>query len=178
MKEWREVEVANDYNDKLFMILEQQLIKKFFTNKLKLNPSKDSPPLSFVDTLRRWKSSKNPKGVLVDALVFENSYKCQEITNISTLKEILDFERTVDFLQQKTNGIIIMICTTNNFEEFNVWKGDKWDSIFAGLKDFTMHIDVWVRICEKESFGYLMSIVHKIVIDPYIEYEIGPTLHS
>jgi hypothetical protein len=64
---------------------------------LKLNPSKDPPPPSFVNTLRRWKSSKNPEGVLVDALVFDNSYKCQEITDMSTLKEILDFEKTIDF---------------------------------------------------------------------------------
>jgi hypothetical protein len=64
---------------------------------LKLNPSKDPPPLSFVNTLRRWKSSKNLEGVLVDALVFDNSYKCQEIMDMSTLKEILDFEKTIDF---------------------------------------------------------------------------------
>jgi hypothetical protein len=76
MKEWKEVECANDYNDKLFKVLERQLTKKNFINKLKLNPSKDPPPLSFVDTLRRWKPSKNHKGVLANALVVKNSYRC------------------------------------------------------------------------------------------------------
>jgi len=76
MKEWKEVESANDYNDQLFKILKQQLTKKFFINKLKLNPSKDPPPLSFIDTLRRWKSNKNHEGMLVNALVLKNSYRC------------------------------------------------------------------------------------------------------
>jgi hypothetical protein len=30
MKEWKEVEVVDDYNNQLFMILEQQLMKIFF----------------------------------------------------------------------------------------------------------------------------------------------------
>ncbi len=92
---------------------------------------------------------------------------------MSTLKEILDFEKTIDFFQQGANGIITVICTTKNSEEFSVWKGDKQESILGGLKDYTVHIGVWVCICEKESFGYLMSTVHKIVISLYKEYEIG-----
>jgi hypothetical protein len=76
MKEWKEVESDNDYNDQLFKIVEWQLIKKNFIDKLKLNPSKDLPPLSSIDTLRRWKSTKNHEGMLANALVFENSYKC------------------------------------------------------------------------------------------------------
>jgi hypothetical protein len=59
MKEWKQVEATKEYKDQ-FMILEQQLTKENFTNKLKLNPSKDPPPSSFVNTLRRWKSRKNP----------------------------------------------------------------------------------------------------------------------
>ncbi len=94
------MEAAKEYKDQLFMILEQQLTKEIFINKLKLNPSKDLPPPSFVNTLRRWKSSKNLEGGLVDALVFENSYKCQEITNMSTLKEIIDFEETIDYFSK------------------------------------------------------------------------------
>jgi len=92
---------------------------------------------------------------------------------MSTWKEILDFEKTIYFFQQGANGIITMICTTKNFEEFSVWKGDKWESILGGLKDYIVHISVRVCICEKESFKYLMFIVHKIVISPYKEYEIG-----
>ncbi len=92
---------------------------------------------------------------------------------MSTLKEILDFEKTIDFFQQSANGIITMICTTKNSEDFSVWKGDKWESILGGLKDYIVHIDVWVCICEKKSFGYLMLTIHKIVISPYKEYESG-----
>ncbi len=66
-----------------------------------------------------------------------------------------------------------MICTTNNSEEFSVWKGNKWESILGGLKDYIVRIGVWVCICEKKSFLYLMSTRHKIVISPYKEYEIG-----
>ncbi len=98
---------------------------------------------------------------------------CQEIVNMSTLKEILDFERTIDFLQQDANGTIVVICTTNNSKEFIVWKKDKWENVIGKLKDCTMHINVWVCKCEKESFGYLMFIVHKIIIGSYIEYKIG-----
>jgi hypothetical protein len=43
MKEWKEVEATKEYKDQLFMILEQQLTKTNFSNKLKLNPSKDPP---------------------------------------------------------------------------------------------------------------------------------------
>jgi hypothetical protein len=49
---------------------------KKFPDELKLNPSKDLPPKSFMDTLRRWKSSKNLEGVLANALAFKNSYSC------------------------------------------------------------------------------------------------------
>jgi hypothetical protein len=41
-----------------------------------------------------------------------------------------------------------------------------------------MHIGVWVCICEKESFRYLMSTVHKIVISLTKNMKLGPTLHS
>jgi hypothetical protein len=99
MKEWKKVEVVNDYNDQLFPILERQLMKKFFTDKLKLNLSKDPPPKSLMDILNRWKFIRNPKGVMADAFILENSYMCQEITNMSTLKEVFDFERYVYFLQ-------------------------------------------------------------------------------
>jgi hypothetical protein len=78
MQEWKEVESVNDYKNQLLKILEWKLTKKTFTKKLKLNPSKDPPPLSFVDTLRMWKSSKNHEGMLANALVFEedkNSYR-------------------------------------------------------------------------------------------------------
>ncbi len=66
-----------------------------------------------------------------------------------------------------------MICTTNNLKEFTIWKGDKWESVLGRLKDYTMHIGVWVCICEKEFFEFLMFTIHKTIIDPYIEYEIG-----
>lgn len=115
----------------------------------------------------------SPKGVLVDALFFENSYRCQEIMDMSTLKQILDFENNVDFFQQGVNGTIVVICTTKNLKEFTIWKGDKWESVLSRLKDYTMHIGVWVCICEKEFFEYLMFTIHKTIIDPYIEYEIG-----
>jgi hypothetical protein len=79
MKEWKILMDANDYSDQLFTIFERQLSKKFFMDKLKLNPSKDPPPKSFMDMLKRWNSNKNPQGVMVDALVLDNSYKCQEV---------------------------------------------------------------------------------------------------
>jgi hypothetical protein len=66
-----------------------------------------------------------------------------------------------------------VICTINNSKEFTVWKRDKWESVLGKLEDCIVHIDMWVCICEKESFAYLMSIVHKTVIGPYIEYKIG-----
>jgi hypothetical protein len=45
--------------------------------------------------------------------------------------------------------------------------------MLVALKDCTMHISVYVCICEKESFGYLMLIIHKTMIGSYITYEIG-----
>jgi hypothetical protein len=56
--------------------LEWQVLKKFFTNELKMNPSKDPPAKSFMDTLRRWKFNKNLEGMLATALVLKNSYMC------------------------------------------------------------------------------------------------------
>ncbi len=91
---------------------------------------------------------------------------------MSTLKEIFDFERIVDFLQQGTTGTIVVFCIINNLKELTVWKGDKWENVFGKLKDCTVHIGVWVCICEKESFGYLMSTIHKTIIGPYLKYEI------
>ncbi len=44
--------------------------------------------------------------------------------------------------------------------------------MFGALKDCTMHINVYVCICENESIGYLISTIHKIVITPCITYEI------
>jgi hypothetical protein len=35
-----------------------------------------------------------------------------------TLKEMFDFERTINFLNQGVNGTIVVICTINNSEEF------------------------------------------------------------
>jgi hypothetical protein len=83
---------------------------------------------------------------------------------MSRLKDIIDFERIVDFLQQHAIGTIDVLCIINNSEELTVWKGDEWESVFGELKDCTIHINVWVCICEKKSFGYLMSIVHRTVI--------------
>jgi hypothetical protein len=68
---------------------------------------------------------------------------------MSILKEIFDFERTINFLQQGVNGTIVVICTINNSKEFTIWKGDKWENIVGGLKDYIMHINLWVCICEK-----------------------------
>jgi hypothetical protein len=69
-----------------------------------------------------------------------------------TLKEMFDFERTINFLHQGhqgVNGTIVVICTINNSKEFTIWKGDKWENVIGELKDYTMHIGSWVCICEK-----------------------------
>ncbi len=50
---------------------------------------------------------------------------------MSTLKEIFDFERIVNFLQQGATGTIVVFCTINNSKELIVWKGDKWESVFG-----------------------------------------------
>jgi hypothetical protein len=64
-----------------------------------------------------------------------------------TLKEIFDFERTINFLQRGVNGSIVVICTIHNLEEFIVWKGDKWENVIGKLKDYIEHIGVsmWIR---------------------------------
>jgi hypothetical protein len=66
-----------------------------------------------------------------------------------TLKEIFDFERTINFLQRGVNGTIVVICTIHNLEKFTIWKGDKWENVIGRLKDCTMHIGVSVYIREK-----------------------------
>jgi hypothetical protein len=149
------------------------LPKKNFTDKLKLNPSNDPPSKSFDDTLMRWKLSRDPGAVQVDALVLKNSYRCLEIIDMFTLREIFDLERNADFLQHKEAGTIVVVYTSNNYEELTVWKGHKWESMFVALKDCIMHISVYVCICENESFGYLMLIIYKTMIGPYITYEVG-----
>lgn len=113
--------------------------KENFTDKLKLNPSNDPPSKSFDDTLMRWKLNWDPGGVQVDALVLKNSYRCLEIVEMFTLKEIFDLERNVDFLQHRVVGTIIVVYTSNNFEELTVWKGHKWESMLVALKDYIMH---------------------------------------
>jgi hypothetical protein len=82
----------------------------------------DPPPKSFEDTLKRWKLSKDLGGVQANALVLKNSYRCQEITNMSTLREILDLKKNVDFLQQGATRTIV-VCTTNNYEKLIIWMG-------------------------------------------------------
>jgi hypothetical protein len=47
-------------------------MKKKFTDKLKLNLSKNSSPKSFMNILYMWKFIRNPKGVMVDAFILEN----------------------------------------------------------------------------------------------------------
>jgi hypothetical protein len=89
-----------------------------------------------------------------------------------TLREIFDLERNVDFLQHKETGTIVVVYTSNNYEELTVWKGHKWESMFVALKDCIMHIGVYVCICENESFGYLMLIIYKTMIGPYITYDV------
>jgi len=68
---------------------------------------------------------------------------------MSTLKEIFDFERTINFLQRSVNGTIVVICTIHNLEEFTIWKGDKWENVIGRLKDYTLHIDLCLCIREK-----------------------------
>lgn len=97
MKEWKKMEVTNDYNNQLFPILGRQLMKKKFTDKLKLNLSKNSSPKSFMNILYMWKFIRNPKGVMADAFILENLQRCQEIIDMFTLKEVFDFERYIDF---------------------------------------------------------------------------------
>jgi hypothetical protein len=74
------------------------MMKNVFIDILKLNPLKDPPPKSFMDTLKSWTSIKNHESIMVDAFVLVNFYKCQEITDMYILKEVLDLERNVDFL--------------------------------------------------------------------------------
>ncbi len=42
----------NDYIDVMFMLMERQLSKSFFVQKVKLNPSKDPHPRMFIETLK------------------------------------------------------------------------------------------------------------------------------
>lgn len=67
------------------------------------------------------------------------------------LREIFDLENNVNFLQCGAIGTIVFVCTTNNFEELIISKGNKWESMFVALKDCTVHISVYVCICKKES---------------------------
>jgi hypothetical protein len=69
-----------------------------------------------------------------------------------------------------------MINTTNNLEEFNVWKRGQMGKRSWQTKRLMCHIGVWVYLCENKSFGYLMSIIHKTMINPYTEYKIGTYL--
>jgi len=42
----------NDYIDVMFMLMERQLPKSFFVQKVKLNPLKDPLPKMFIETLK------------------------------------------------------------------------------------------------------------------------------
>jgi hypothetical protein len=57
---------------------------------VKLNPSKDPPPRMFTETLRI--------PIKREALSLNNHYKCMEIGNMSGLREVLEFNSTVEFL--------------------------------------------------------------------------------
>jgi hypothetical protein len=49
---WLKMKEENDYIDVMFMLMERQLPKSFFVQKVKLNPLKDPLPKMFIETLK------------------------------------------------------------------------------------------------------------------------------
>ncbi len=91
-----------------------------------------------------------------------NHYKCMEIGNMSGLREVLEFNSTVEFLQaEQCERVVGVVAMMNSTKPFASWNNDKWDWFLKAFFKSSLNVVAIVCVCDKESFGYLMAFVHK-----------------
>ncbi|CAM6036924.1 unnamed protein product [Sphagnum compactum] len=81
---------------------------------------------------------------------------------MSGLREVLEFDSTIEFLQaEQYEGVVGVVATTNGMERFASWNSDKWDGFLSAFLNNSLNVLAIVCVYDKESFGCLMASVHK-----------------
>ncbi|CAM6025022.1 unnamed protein product [Sphagnum balticum] len=93
---------------------------------------------------------------------------------MSSLMEVLESNSIVKFLQpEQIEGVVGVVATTNNMKPFAFWSSDKWDGLLFAFLNSSMNRIAIICVCDKESFGYLMAIVHKLRFVARLMFEFG-----
>jgi hypothetical protein len=93
---------------------------------------------------------------------------------MSGLKEVLEFDSIIEFLQpEQTQGVVGVVATTNNTKSFTFWNNNKWDELLSTFLNNSRNLITIVYICDKESFSCLMAFVHKLRFAARLMFEFG-----
>jgi hypothetical protein len=107
-----------------FSILDSEFNEKFYTKKIRLNPSDETLLVSFKITLRRWMKSIILEGIVTKSIFLDTHYMYVKVYDMVELLDVIDKMDLTSILQDDDTNTFIVVSTTHIIKEvLVVWKG-------------------------------------------------------
>jgi len=104
--------------------LDSKLNDKFYSKKIRLNPSNDASIAEFMTTLKKWRSSATLEAIAIEFIPLDARYKYDRLNDMTKLLNVVNKREMVSYLQDDTKSIIVVVSTTHTTKEIPiVWKG-------------------------------------------------------
>jgi hypothetical protein len=78
--------------------LDSELNNEFYSKKLRLSPSDETPPSWFKHFLEKWIQSGSVEDVAAKSILLDNHYKYDIVDNMLGLSDVIDKKSSASFL--------------------------------------------------------------------------------
>jgi hypothetical protein len=89
----------------------------FYLKKLRLNPSKEAPPVGFKWALEKWIQNGTSKDNVTEAILLDTHYKYDKVKNMGGMLDVVNKEFCASFFIDNVTRIIVIVCTTHRTKD-------------------------------------------------------------
>jgi hypothetical protein len=121
---WNKKKLKHKLDKMFFSILDSEFNEKFYTQKMRLNPSDKTPPIGFKIALKKWIENIVLEGITSKPILLDTHYMYDRINDMEELLDVIDKTDSISFLQDDGTNIFITVSIMHTIKKVLVlWKG-------------------------------------------------------
>lgn len=97
-EDWHKKKVQQKLNKIFFSILDSKLNDKFYSKKIRLNPSNEALIAEFMTTLKKWRSSATLEAIATEFIPLDARYKYDRLNDMTKLLDVVNKREMVSYL--------------------------------------------------------------------------------